>query len=219
MGESPKSNLNKETLRDLVRTPHLVQKALRNYQKLTDEEVIARFQEGDLVAYDVIVARYKNQLTHFVMTFVGERSDAEDIVQDTFVKIYRFKQLYRNIARFSTWIYTVAGNLARSELRKKKRRQQFSISSLGNGTKDFEAVETRSTADEMADHSFKKALVKKAIRELPERYQKVIRLREIEHLSYEEIAKETGLPIGTVRSRINRARTKLQAKLKDVMDR
>jgi RNA polymerase sigma-70 factor (ECF subfamily) len=215
----PKSVIKKEDLRELVRTPHLVKQALKNYEKLADEEVIKKFQQGDLVAFDVVVARYKEQLINYVYTFVGDKSDAEDIVQDTFVKIYRFKQSYKNIAKFSTWIYTVSGNLAKSELRKRKRQQLYPISSLNNGDKEFEAVETRINSDEMTDSSVKKELIKKAIMTLPEHYQDVIRMREIDNLSYEEIASLTKLPIGTVRSRINRARIRLQNKLKYLIEK
>lgn len=214
-----KNNFKKENLRELVRTPHLVQQALKSYEKLTDEKVIEQFQRGDLVSFDVLVARYKEQLTNFIVNFVGEKSDAEDIVQDTFVKIYRFKQSYKHIAKFSTWIYTVAGNLARSELRKRKRQQLYSISSLSNGEKEFEVAETRANSDEMTDASVKKELLKKAIKALSPRYREVIRLREIEALSYSEIAAHTRLPVGTVRSRINRARVKLQQKLKYLLEK
>jgi RNA polymerase sigma-70 factor (ECF subfamily) len=214
-----KGAIKKEDLRELVRTPHLVKQALKSYQKLSDEEVIRKFQQGDLVAFDVVVARYKEQLINFVYTFVGDKSDAEDIVQDTFVKIYRFKQSYKNIARFSTWIYTVAGNMAKSELRKRKRQQLYPISSLSNGEKEFEAVETRIQADDMTDSTVKKDLIKKAIQTLPEHYQDVIRMREIDNLSYEEIAEQTRLPIGTIRSRINRARIRLQNKLKYLLEK
>ena len=215
----PRPVIKKEDLRELVRTPHLVKQALKNYQKLTDEVVIKKFQQGDLVAFDVVVARYKEQLINYVYTFVGDKSDAEDLVQDTFVKIYRFKQSYKNIAKFSTWIYTVAGNLAKSELRKRKRQQLYPISSLSNGEKEFEAVETRINSDDMTDSSVKKDLIKKAIKTLPKHYQDVIRMREIDNLSYEEIAESTHLPIGTVRSRINRARIRLQNKLKYLIEK
>ncbi|NUM79257.1 sigma-70 family RNA polymerase sigma factor [bacterium] len=184
-----------------------------SYQELSDEDVIRLFQQGDMAAFDVIVGRYKEQLLNYVFQFVGERSDAEDIVQDTFVKVFKSKQAYKQIAKFSTWIYTVAGNFAKSELRKRKRQRQQSISSLATGEKEFEAVETRLNSDEMTDSSVKKDLVRQAIKELSPRYREVIKLREIEHLSYEEIAQRTKLSLGTVKSRVNRARAQLQHKL------
>lgn len=214
MSGEKKTPIDDSDLRELIRTPHLVRRALKNYQKLSDEDVIERFQGGDLVAFDVIVARYKEHLINYIMSFVGERSDAEDIVQDTFVKIYRFRQSYKKVAKFSTWIYTVAGNLARSELRKRRRQQLYTMSNLGNDGKEFEAVETRVNSDEMTDSAVTKDLIRKAIRQLPEKYQDIIRLREIENLSYEEIAQQTDLPIGTIKSRVNRARERLQKTLK-----
>jgi len=217
MDAKAKEILNKENLKDLIRTPHLVREAMKNYQKLSDEDVILRFQEGDLAAFDVLVARYKEQLLNFVFQFVGEKSDAEDIVQDTFVKVFRSKQSYRNIAKFSTWIYTVAGNFAKSELRKRKRHGQQSISSLTTNDKEFEAVETRINSDEITDSSFKKDLIRKAIQKLSPHYREVIRMREIENLSYDEIAHQTHLPLGTVKSRVNRARAILQKKLRELL--
>jgi len=77
-------------------------------QKVTDEELIARFQQGDQQAFDILVHRYKDQLLNFVYRFVGNRNDAEDIVQETFLRVYKNKHYYKEIAKFSTWIYTIA---------------------------------------------------------------------------------------------------------------
>jgi RNA polymerase sigma-70 factor (ECF subfamily) len=215
-----KKKLEKDDeLKELIRTPFTVRQALKNYERLSDEEVIARFQGGDLTAFDVIVARYKQPLIQYVIQFVGETSDAEDIVQDTFVKVFRRKQAYQSIAKFSTWLYTVAGNFAKSELRKRKRQAQQSISSLTENDPYFEVMETRAAADEMTDRQFKKDILRKAIQRLPKRFQDVIRLREIEHLSYDEIAARTKLSLGTVKSRVNRARLRLQKELKHVREK
>lgn len=214
-----KKKLEKDELKELIRTPFSVRQALKNYESLSDEDVIARFQAGDLTAFDVIVARYKQPLIQYVMQYVGESSDAEDIVQDTFVKIFRRKQAYRSIAKFSTWLYTVAGNFAKSELRKRKRQAQQSISSLTENDPYFEVMETRASADEVTDRQFKKDILRKAIQRLPKRFQDVIRLREIEHLSYDEIATRTKLSLGTVKSRVNRARIRLQKELKHVREK
>lgn len=219
MSDEKKKLEKDDELKELIRTPFTVRQALKNYERLSDEEVIARFQGGDLTAFDVIVARYKQPLIQYVIQFVGETSDAEDIVQDTFVKIFRRKQAYRSIAKFSTWLYTVAGNFAKSELRKRKRQAQQSISSLTENDPYFEVMETRAAADEMTDRQFKKDILRKAIQRLPKRFQDVIRLREIEHLSYDEIAARTKLSLGTVKSRVNRARLRLQKELKHVREK
>ncbi len=219
MNDDKKQKLEKNDLKELIRTPFSVREALKKYERLSDEDVIGLFQNGDLKAFDVIVARYKQPLTQYVVQFVGEPSDAEDIVQDTFVKVFRSKQAYRSIAKFSTWLYTVAGNFAKSELRKRKRQAQQSISSLMETDHYFEVMETRASADELTDRKFKKDILKKAIHRLPKRFQDVIRLREIEHLSYGEIAERTKLSLGTVKSRVNRARLKLRQELKHVREK
>ena len=97
----------------------------------TDEELIARFQNGDEQAYVELVNRYRDRLMTFVYRFVNDEVIAEDIVQDTLVKLFTHKDYYRNIAKFSTWIYTIAGNLAKTELRKKKRRKVTNLSEMG----------------------------------------------------------------------------------------
>jgi len=90
---------------------------------LTDEELIHRFQHDDLAAYDIIILRYKDQLLNFAYRFLGNIEESEDIVQETFLRLWRNRHAYRQIAKFSTWIYTIAGNLAKTELRKRKRRR------------------------------------------------------------------------------------------------
>ena len=106
-----------------------------DYQ-LTDEELISRFQNGDVRAFDQIIYRFKDRLIIFVYRFLGNQERAEDIVQDTFMKVYTHKHSYREIAKFSTWLYTIAGNLARTELRKMKRRKTYSLSDLSYDDKE-----------------------------------------------------------------------------------
>ena len=89
---------------------------------ISDEVLIKQFQNGDIRSFNQIVLRYKDRLIHFVHGFVHDIDKAEDLVQDTFLKLYTHKDSYREIAKFSTWLYTIAGNLARTELRKLKRR-------------------------------------------------------------------------------------------------
>ena len=96
----------------------------------TDEELILRFQEGDEQAYIELVKRYKDKLINFVYRLVSDRDQAEDIIQDTMLKLYTHKHYYKNIAKFSTWIYTIAGNFAKTELRKKKQERLQTIVSL-----------------------------------------------------------------------------------------
>ncbi len=105
---------------------------------VSDEQLIAKFQLGDLQAYDILVRRYKDQLLNFVYRFVGNRSDAEDIVQETFLRVYKNKHMYKEISKFSTWVYTIAGNLAKTELRRRKRHKIFSVSNFVNEERDYD---------------------------------------------------------------------------------
>lgn len=206
-------------IKELIRTPYLVQNAMREYQTLSDEEVIDRFQKGDLAAFDVLVGRYKEPLIRFILQMVGERSDAEDIVQDTFVKVFSQKQAYRKIARFSTWLYTVAGNYARSELRKRRKYRPHAMSSLSPDGREIEIAAEHPNSDELTDAAVTKSLIRKAVKTLPARYQEILKLREIDHFSYEDIARKTRLPVGTVKSRVNRGRILLYQKLNFLRDK
>ena len=182
----------------------------------SDEELIARFQNGDEQAYVELVNRYRDRLMTFVYRFVNDGVIAEDIVQDTLVKLYTHKDYYRNIAKFSTCIYTIAGNLAKTELRKKKRRKVTNLSEMG--TEDWEyqipAVE-RDTGDKVQSQ-FAEQQIQRAIQSLPLHFRTVVILRDIQELSYEEISKIVEVPLGTVKSRINRARLQLQEMLKEL---
>jgi len=190
--------------------------AMDNQFRYTDEELIARFQEGDEQAYTELVNRYRNKLITFVYRFVNEFEQAEDIVQDALLKLYTHKHYYRNIAKFSTWIYTIAGNLAKTELRKKKQRKVTSISQMGPEDRDYELPSGAPDTDETAQSEYIEKTIQAAIQKLPLHFRTVTILRDIQELSYEEISKIVDVPLGTVKSRINRARLQLQKELIDL---
>ena len=183
-------------------------------EKYTDEELIKRFQEGDEYAFEEIVNRFKDRLKNFVYRYLHNDEAAEDVVQDTFLRVYQKKHMYRNIAKFSTWIYTIAGNLAKTELRKKKRRKMYSLSNLGLEDKEYEIPSEDFTPEEGVEGEFTEQEIQAAIDRLSHKFKTVIILRDIQELSYEEISKIVDIPLGTVKSRVNRARIKLQEKLK-----
>ncbi len=189
-----------------------------NTKKLTDEELIFNFQEGDTGAYNEIVARYKDRLTNYIYRYVGNYDDCDDIVQDTFVKVYTSKHLYKEIAKFSTWIYTIAINLAKTKLVKAQKYKTFSISDVyDDENKDFDLPDEAYGGPEVDVNSkFLSAHIQKALEQINENYRELVVLRDIEDFSYEEIVDMTGLPMGTVKSRINRGREKLQELLKDI---
>lgn len=185
----------------------------------SDEDLIEKFQNGDLYAFDVIVKRYKNQLLNFVYRFLGNAEEAEDLVQETFLRVYRNRKAYQKVAKFSTWIYTIAGNLAKTELRKRKRRKFFSISDLGYNEKDYDISDEAFNPEKDVDGRMKEEIIHREIEDLSPKFREVILLRDVQQLSYEEISQIVNIPLGTVKSRVNRGRLKLQEKLKLLLER
>jgi len=184
--------------------------------QFTDEELIAQFQAGNEDAYLEIVERFKDRLFAFIYRFVGDEDLAEDLVQDTLIKVYTHRHAYREIARFSTWIYTIAGNLARTELRKRKRRATFSMSALGFGEREYELPSEDFTPSKTLEGKQTEKHIRMALAKLPLHFRTVIILRDVQELSYEEISKIMKIPLGTVKSRVNRARLRLQEMLSNL---
>ncbi len=187
-------------------------------EKVTDEILIAQFQQGDVDAFDILVRRYKDQLLNYVYRFVGNRIDAEDIVQETFLRVYKNKHYYKEIAKFSTWVYTIAGNLAKTELRRRKRRKVFSVSNFVNDERDFDIPDVNRNPEKEVDGSIKDGFIQKAIEKLPSKFKEVILLRDVQGFAYEEISQILNIPLGTVKSRVNRGRLKLQEDLKFLLE-
>ena len=184
-----------------------------NQYVYSDEQLISRFQSGDENAYIELVNRYKDRLTNFVFYFLKDEEHTEDIVQETFIKLYEKKHYYKQIAKFSTWIYTIARNLANTELRKKNRRKIMYLSQMTSQKRDYELISDAPNLNEEFENKFLLKKIHAAIETLPENYKSVIILRDIQELSYDEISGIVRVPLGTVKSRINRARLKLQVDL------
>ncbi|MFQ5751906.1 MAG: RNA polymerase sigma factor [bacterium] len=190
------------------------EKTKSNENLPSDEELIERFQRGDVYAFDLIVKRYKDQLLNFIYRFVGSQEEAEDIVQETFLRVYRKRKAYKRIAKFSTWIYTIAGNLARTELRRRKRRKLFSVTDMGYEDRDYEISDEGYNPESHVDGVIQEEIIQREIDKLSPKFREVIILRDVQELSYEEISTIIKVPIGTVKSRVNRGRLKLQNRLK-----
>jgi RNA polymerase sigma-70 factor (ECF subfamily) len=184
---------------------------------LTDEELILEFQKSnDQKAFEILVERFKNPLVNFVFRFLGDYEACVDVVQDTFVKVYRYKDSYTSVAKFSTWIYTIAGNLARSEYRRRKRNNFFSINSYGEEEETYDIPDNKMRPDIETESKFKAQKIQEALMKLKEVYREAVILRDIQGLTYEEIAEILGIEEGTVKSRINRGRAQLQKYLKSI---
>lgn len=183
----------------------------QNLGELTDEDLILKVQEGQNQAFDVLVGRYKNRLYAYLFRLLGNESEAEEFAQETFVRAYMHADKYKTVAKFSTWLYTIATNLVRNRIRNIKRRPRMvSMWSDQQGSDDGRWVEIKDEApnpEDVMDRRKLNELIQTAIDRIPAKYRPSFVLREINGLSYEEIAAATGLKLGTVRSRINRGRT------------
>jgi len=189
----------------------------RNLTELTDEELILEFQSnGTEKAFEILVQRFKNPLTNYVYRFLGDYDSCVDVVQEAFVKVYRYKDNYSSLAKFSTWIYTIAGNLARTEYQRKKRRNFFSISSFGEEEKTYDIPDNSYRPDVEADMNMKSEIIQKALLKVRDSYREAVILRDVQEMSYEEIAEIMQIEVGTVKSRINRGRAELKKYLKNI---
>ena len=180
--------------------------------KYSDEKLILRFQEGDINAYNELVKRYKDRLLNFVLRYFNYVEQAEDVVQDTLIKLYTHASYYKNVAKFSTWIFTIAKNNALTELRKNKRKKTDSL-----WTDDGQVIDINSkeeSLDTKVQNEIAIDQLNKFLDEIPENFRMAVVLRDFQELSYEEISKILEIPIGTIKSRINRGRIQLAEKMK-----
>tara|TARA_B100000482_G_scaffold39294_1_gene25086 strand:- start:720 stop:1289 length:570 start_codon:yes stop_codon:yes gene_type:complete len=180
--------------------------------KFSDEKLILRFQEGDINAYNELVKRYKDRLFNFVLRYFNNAEQAEDVVQDTLIKLYTHASYYKNIAKFSTWIFTIAKNNALTELRKNKRKKTDSL-----WTEDGKVIDINSKEESLESKVQNEIAIdqlNKFLDEIPENFRMAVVLRDFQELSYEEISTILEIPIGTIKSRINRGRIQLAQKMK-----
>ena len=173
-------------------------------------ELVAAHLAGDGRAFQELVQRYRGRLLNFVNRMIGDRERAEDLVQEAFIRVYRHLHRFDTTKKFSTWIYTIAGNLAKNELRNRSRSPLVLYQSLRpRGDEDqrplqFEDSSTR--PDDMFAGRYLQEIVDATVATLAPHHREVFVLRELEGRSYEEIAALTHCNLGTVKSRLNRAR-------------
>jgi RNA polymerase sigma-70 factor (ECF subfamily) len=197
--------LLKAEVRDATRV-----RPLAELRELEDTALVNVYLDGEARGFDVLVERYQTRLLNFVYRIVGDRERAEDLVQEVFVRVYRHLGRFDRSKKFSTWIYTIASNLAKNELRNRARNPLVLFTSMTKGWEDeerpLEFEDPLSRPDDLFRKRHVRELVETSVAQLPTHHREVFMLREIEGRSYEEIAEITNCNLGTVKSRLNRAR-------------
>jgi RNA polymerase sigma-70 factor (ECF subfamily) len=180
---------------------------------MQDGDLVAAFLTGEERAFREIVDRYRTRLLNFVYRTIGDREKAEDLVQEVFLRVYRHLHGFDPTKKFSTWIYTIAANLAKNELRNRSRHPIVLLQSMKTIWRGDERPLELEDPSSRPDDLFRKrqlyVLVEKATARLSAPHREVFVLRDVEGKSYEEIAEITSTKVGTVKSRLNRARRSL----------
>lgn len=185
----------------------------------SDQRLVERVQRGDKKAFDLLVLKYQNKVANLISRYIRDHAEVLDVTQEAFIKAYRALPKFRGDSAFYTWLYRVAINTAKNHLAAQSRRppgddieaETAEQMDMGTPLKEGDTPERMALQREIAQ------TIQKALDELPEDLRTAITLRELEGLTYEEIAQAMECPIGTVRSRIFRAREAIDAKLKPLM--
>src|SRR5258708_7334318 len=183
---------------------------------LSDEDLMARAALDDARAFTELVRRYQTRVIHLVSRLLNDREVSEDIAQEVFVRVHLHRRNYRTGSKFSTWLFTIAANLAKNEIRRRKRRRNWtSLDEMQETLKDasLQFADPKANKESDLERERLRGVVGQAIESLPDRYRIALMLRDLDGMSYEEIGQALKIPCGTVRSRINRARLMLKRKL------
>jgi RNA polymerase sigma-70 factor (ECF subfamily) len=188
--------------------------------KELDSELVKRVQQGDKAAFDVLVQKYQQKVVNLISRFVSDQSECYDVAQEAFIKAYRALGNFRGDSQFYTWLYRIAANTAKNHLASQSRKTPAYAVDVDDaehftgesGLKEYTNPENLLLTDEI------KRTVYAAIEALPDDLKSAITLREIEGLSYEDIAQVMDCPIGTVRSRIFRARDAIDKELRPLLE-
>jgi len=173
----------------------------------TDQQLVQRAQRGDLRAFDLLVLKYQGRIGALVSRYIADAGEVEDVTQEAFIKAYRALSKFRGDSAFYTWLYRIAANAAKNHLVAKGRRpgadatiEDAEAFDDGGLVSEMSSPEAMAMGDELA------AVVEQSLQALPEELRAALTLRDLEGLSYDDIAEVLGCPVGTVRSRIFRAR-------------
>ena len=185
-----------------------------------DLELVRRVQRGDSAAFDLLVRKHQHRVVALIGRYVHDWSEAQDVAQDTFIRAYRAMGNFRGDAQFSTWLHRIAVNTAKNHLVAHKRRppgDDVDIEDAEQFESGLRLRDNDTPERELMRHEMEQTVMR-AVEALPEELRVAITLREVDGLSYEEIAKQMQCPIGTVRSRIFRARDAIDVQLRPLMD-
>jgi RNA polymerase sigma-70 factor, ECF subfamily len=180
---------------------------------MTDEELFQRYTEGREDGFRVLMERYQPRIQGFLRKRLNDEERVEDLTQDTFLRIHRARESYDPARKFSTWIHTIANNLLKNEFRNRSRRRETAFSNLRPETQSSGAmprpVDFPSAVHNPERDAYRRELreaIDTAIDRMDDHHRRPFVMREVEDRTYEEIAEEIGIPVGTVKSRLNRAR-------------
>ncbi|MDP8205854.1 MAG: sigma-70 family RNA polymerase sigma factor [Candidatus Electryonea clarkiae] len=192
----------------------------KKYKDITDEELMAMVQQDDEMAFEELVTRYQHPLTTFVSRFVRPGPHVEDILQEAFIRVWRHRRRYKTVAKFSTWVFTIAGNLAKTELRRLKIRRNVTIRTGGESMEEegVDVIDEHQDPENDAEREEIRRVVMEEMEKLPKAYRAAVILRDINDKTYDEIAEILRVPVGTIKSRVNRGRTQLKKKLGKLRD-
>lgn len=206
------------TVHDLIVRAEVINQP-RNSEQL-DEELVSRVQHGDKAAFDLLVIKYQHKIIQLVNRYVKDPSEAQDVAQEAFIKAYRALGAFRGEATFYTWLYRIAINTAKNYLILRARRHSNyqldiqEVEAIGNEPQ----LQGMDTPEQLILNEEIMTTLNKAIEDLPEEMQLAFKLREFEGLSYEEIALAMDCPIGTIRSRLFRAREAIDKQLSPLLE-
>lgn len=189
-------------------------------ERQVDQLLVERVQKGEKAAFDLLIAKYQHRIVSLVSRYVNDQADAQDVAQEAFIKAYRAIGRFRGDSAFYTWIYRIAINTAKNWLVARNRRPPASDIDASDAEQyDMDSpLKERDTPEHELMREEMERTINDAIADLPEDLRTAIMLREMEGMSYEEIATTMECPIGTVRSRIFRAREAIDEKLKPLVD-
>ncbi len=182
----------------------------------SDEELLFRSLEGDPGPFEELVRRYEDRLYRYVYRLVGDASEAEDLFQQAFLRAYRKRHTFRRESRFSTWIYTIATNCCRDEIRRRSRQELEDGEELDRAVQDSPLFERIPGPDRQVHSREVACRVKEALEQLPDAQRTMLVLSHFEGMDYQSIAEVMGCSMGTVKSGVHRAKQNLRQMLSDV---